>query len=99
MDILDQETLDKHIAMATEGQSSFFYALAQNRVILVLVLVLAWILAVAFCVFIYLKYCKKKDAKDRMGPFIKINDGSVHMAQNGMWDNSTYNTGRMTMGR
>lgn len=85
--------------MASEGQSSFFYAIAQNKVIIILLLVLGWILVLALGLFIYLRYRKKKDGKERMGPFIKINDGSVHMSQNGMWDPNAYNTGRMTLTR
>uniref|UniRef100_A0A1I7WQ42 Ig-like domain-containing protein n=1 Tax=Heterorhabditis bacteriophora TaxID=37862 RepID=A0A1I7WQ42_HETBA len=63
-------------------QESFLYTLFRQSWFVVLVLVLVWIFV---CI-------------DRMGPFIKINDGSVHMAQNGIWDPSMYNTaGRMTL--
>lgn len=96
---MNQETLDKHNALHNDGQQSILQSLLRSKTFVALILVVTWILAIVVILLLYLKFCKKKDAKERIGPFIKINDGSVHMTQNGMWDTSTYNTGRMTLNR
>lgn len=92
---MNQETLDKHLSLHSEHES-FLYSLSRQSWFALLVMLLVCVFLVLVAVFVFWYYKYGKIVKDRT--FIKINDGSVHMTQNGVWDHNHYNTtGRMTL--
>lgn len=92
---MNQETLDKHLSLHNE-QESFLYSLSRQSWFALLVMLLVCVFLILVAIFVFWYYKNSKGAKDRT--FIKINDGSVHMTQNGIWDHNPYNTtGRMTL--
>ncbi|VDM51645.1 unnamed protein product [Angiostrongylus costaricensis] len=103
---MNQETLDKHLSLHSEHES-FLYSLSRQSWFALLVMLLVCVFLVLVAVFVFWYYKNGKIVKRVQDPewhqfqdrtFIKINDGSVHMTQNGVWDHNHYNTtGRMTL--
>ncbi|PAV85387.1 hypothetical protein WR25_09826 [Diploscapter pachys] len=93
---MNQETLDKHLAMASE-QDSILHNITRQSWFLVLVIVILFICVIAVVVALSMR--KFNTIRDPNNPFIKINDGSVHVPTNAIWEPGSYNTSRMTLNR
>ncbi|CAO4385088.1 unnamed protein product [Caenorhabditis nigoni] len=98
---MNQDTLEKHLAAQQENESFLYGWINKSHVPLIVIVALLIICVVVIIAYCYYRNSRNMDGKDRS--FIKINDGSVHMAANNLWDvaqnqNQMYNTtGRMTM--
>ncbi|CAJ0583866.1 unnamed protein product, partial [Mesorhabditis spiculigera] len=88
---MNEETLARHLEASSEHES-FLYKIVSTKFWIILLVIMVWLVATAAGMAWWL--CKRKDstcAPERMGPFIKINDGSVH--SNAIWqDMNGYNT-------
>ncbi|CAI5454605.1 unnamed protein product [Caenorhabditis angaria] len=101
--IMNQETLEKHLAAQRETESFLYGLVNRSNVPLIIIIALILILVIVVVAYCYWRNSRHVDGKDRS--FIKINDGSVHMTANNLWDappphvgNPMYNTtGRLTL--
>ncbi|CAJ0945089.1 unnamed protein product, partial [Mesorhabditis belari] len=88
---MNEETLARHIEAANEHES-FLYTILSTKFWIVLIVLVVWLVLIAASATWWL--CRRKDrlcAQERLGPFIKINDGSVH--SNAIWqDMNGYTT-------
>ncbi|CAI4225610.1 unnamed protein product [Auanema sp. JU1783] len=96
---MNTETLEQHRELYGETSSPIL-ALLRQPWFLVLLTVLGWIVLIAIAVFLFMRYKRNSSGiKKRNGSFIKINDGSIHVGQNTLWDQGgTVHLGRLPPG-
>uniref|UniRef100_A0A914UQ53 Fibronectin type-III domain-containing protein n=2 Tax=Plectus sambesii TaxID=2011161 RepID=A0A914UQ53_9BILA len=99
---MDRETLERHLKLANgESGHEQLMRIVKTPWFIAGVGVLLWIALMALIVVIYWRRKKAKGkASARLGmPFIKINDGSVHMtARDALWmDHTNYNSAQRSL--
>ncbi|CAD6190527.1 unnamed protein product [Caenorhabditis auriculariae] len=95
--VMNQETLEKHLAQ-NEPESFLFSFLNRSMYPVVILVALILIIIVIIVAFFVLRSTRKADGKDH--DFIKINDGGVHqLSGSSFWDPAVMygNNGHLTL--